>query len=123
MIVKGIVSAIDRAVKRLTVILPEYDDVVTRPIKTYPERGINSLKVNDFVLVVVFNNDFNDCLVIPPVSYTGTTPPIEAFVDERNVLVVSGGTATAEIINGVLVVDGDGASAEIRDNVLVVSQS
>lgn len=63
MIVKGLVSAIDTTTKKVSVILPEYD-VVTRPIKAYREDIINTLKVNDLVLVVVFNNDFNDCMIL-----------------------------------------------------------
>lgn len=63
MIVKGIVSAIYNDDKTLSVILPEYN-VVTRPIKVYQEDIIDTLKVDDFVLVVVFNDDFNDCMVL-----------------------------------------------------------
>lgn len=63
MIVKGIVSSIDIENKTASVILPEYNNVVTRPINSY--RGdIGELKVNDFVLLIVFNNDFNDCMIL-----------------------------------------------------------
>lgn len=62
MIVKGIVSAIDTEAKSIAVILPEYGNIVTKPFKTY--RWVDTLKVNDFVLVVVFNNDFNDCIIL-----------------------------------------------------------
>ena len=64
MIVKGIISAINLEDKTASVILPEYNNIVTRPIKAYRENAIDSLKANDFVLVVVFNNDFNDCLIL-----------------------------------------------------------
>ena len=64
MIVKGIVSAIDTEAETLSVILPEYGDIVTRPIKAYPPDRIHALGVNDIVLVVVFNNDFNDLMVL-----------------------------------------------------------
>lgn len=64
MIVKGLVSAIDAEAKTISVILPEYNNAVTRPIKAYREEIFNSLKINDFVLVIVFNNDFNDCMVL-----------------------------------------------------------
>ena len=64
MIVKGIVSAIDTEAGTIDVILPEYGNVVVRPIKVCKEDAFNVLKVNDFVLVVVFNNDFNDCVII-----------------------------------------------------------
>ena len=64
MIVKGIVSAIDLDAKTVSVILPEYNNITTRPIKAYREEIISSLKVNDFVLVAIFNEDFNDCMVL-----------------------------------------------------------
>lgn len=64
MIVKGIVSAKDAEAKTVDVILPEYEDIVTRPFKCYREGIFDTLKVNDFVLVVVFNNDLNDCMII-----------------------------------------------------------
>lgn len=63
MIVKGVVSAIFADKNRVEVILPEYNGIVTEALRVY--RGsVESLKVNDFVLVVVFNNDFNDALVL-----------------------------------------------------------
>lgn len=64
MIVKGIVSAIDAENKTVDVILPEYDSVVIRLIKLYREEILDTLKVNDFVLVAVFNNNFNDCIIL-----------------------------------------------------------
>lgn len=64
MIVKGIVSAIDLEANTIEVILPEYNRVVVRPFGVYRENTISNLKVNDFVLVVVFNNDFNDCIIL-----------------------------------------------------------
>lgn len=64
MIVKGIISAIYPDSKTMSVILPEYDNVVTRPIKVYRERIFRKAKVNDLVLVVIFNDDFNDCMVL-----------------------------------------------------------
>lgn len=63
MIIKGIVSAINLEDKTASVILPEYN-VVTRPIKAYHEDIFTALKVDDFVLVVVFNDDFNDCMIL-----------------------------------------------------------
>lgn len=66
MLVKGVVSAIDLEAKTIAVILPEYDNIVTRPLKAYGEDIVSTLKVNDLVLVAVFNNDFNDCMIIMP---------------------------------------------------------
>lgn len=64
MIVKGIVSAIDTDAKTVDVILPEYENVVTRPFKCYRENVLDTLKVNDLVLLAVFNNDLNDCMIL-----------------------------------------------------------
>ena len=64
MIIKGVVSAVDATNKTVDVILPEYDNVVTRPFKCYREGVLETLKVNDFVLVVVFNDDLNDCMIL-----------------------------------------------------------
>lgn len=64
MIVKGIVSAVNAKAKTVSVILPEYENIVTRPIKAYREEIFDTLKVDDFVLVLIFNNDFNDCIVL-----------------------------------------------------------
>lgn len=63
MIVKGIVSAVNTEAQTVDVILPEYGGIVTRPIKSY-RTEISSLKVNDFVLVIAFNEDLNDCIIL-----------------------------------------------------------
>lgn len=82
MIVKGIVSSIKGDF--VDVILPEYDNIVVTASKVYrkdvviekcscssctgghgcEEEIAKKLKVNDFVLVIVFNDDFNDCIII-----------------------------------------------------------
>lgn len=77
MIVKGIVSAINSNTKTISVILPEYNNVVTRPIMLYEADSFDSLRVNDFVLVVVFNDDFNDCIVLNKYGTSGVTATIE----------------------------------------------
>lgn len=64
MIVKGLVSAIDTEKGIVDVILPECNGVVVRPSKLYHEEKLQTLKINDFVLVVVFNNDYNDCIIL-----------------------------------------------------------
>ena len=64
MIVKGIISTINREKGEVEVILPEYNSVVVKPFKLYREGMISTLHVNDFVVVAVFNNDFNDCIVL-----------------------------------------------------------
>ena len=64
MIVKGIVSAIQADKNTVEVILPEYNGIVTDALRIYRDKSVESLKVNDFVLVVFFNDDFNDGLVL-----------------------------------------------------------
>lgn len=62
MLVKGIISAING--DKAAVILPEYGSVTTGYLPIYAKTGIDELKVNDFVLVNFFNDDFNDGIVI-----------------------------------------------------------
>lgn len=64
MIVKGIVSAVYPAEGKISVILPEYDNMTTQPLSVYGNRDLASFSVNDFVLVVIFNNDFSDSLIL-----------------------------------------------------------
>lgn len=64
MIVKGIISAIYSEEKKISVILPEYDNLTTAPLQIYGNASMENFAVNDFVLVVVFNNDFNDGIVL-----------------------------------------------------------
>lgn len=63
MMIKGIVSAIYYKDKKIAVILPEFNNVVTKPLPVYAE-SISDFKVNDFVIVNVFNDDFNDGIVL-----------------------------------------------------------
>lgn len=64
MLVKGIVSAVNSEAQTASIILPEYGNIVTRPIKAYRPDIFQTLKVNDFVILAVFNNDFNDCMIL-----------------------------------------------------------
>lgn len=64
MIVKGIISSINETEKTAEVILPEYENAVTKPLRFYHENDLENISVGDFVLVAVLNNDFNDCLII-----------------------------------------------------------
>lgn len=68
MLVKGIVSAIYPEEKRLSVILPEYDNMTTKPLKIYGSVDVTKFSVNDFVIVVVFNSDFNDGMILPRIG-------------------------------------------------------
>lgn len=64
MIIKGIVSAIYPETNTVAVILPEYDNAVTQPLRLYGEASVYTLNINDFVAVLCFNDDFNDGIVI-----------------------------------------------------------
>ena len=75
MIVKGLVSAIDEAANTIDVILPEYNNIVTRPTKVYGGTA-SGFVVNDFVLVQIFNNDFNDCIILGKYASSAVTARI-----------------------------------------------
>ena len=61
MIVKGVISAIKD--NKVAVILPEYDNITTGYLPVYG-GALGERRVNDFVLVVFFNNDFSDGIVL-----------------------------------------------------------
>ena len=71
MIVKGIVSAIYPDEKKIAVILPEYDNMTTQPLSIYGNPNMGDYEVNDFVLVAVFNEDFNDAIILSETSSSG----------------------------------------------------
>ena len=64
MILKGLISSLNTADKTAEVILPEYDDAVTKPLRFYHEADFEGKAIGDFVLIAVLNNDFNDCIII-----------------------------------------------------------
>lgn len=65
MLVKGIVSAVYAEPNKLSVILPEYDGAVTEPLPIYGGTlTAQEYAVNDFVIVAVFNRNFNDAVII-----------------------------------------------------------
>ena len=64
MILKGLISSLNTTDKTAEVVLPEYDDAVTKPLRFYHEADFESKAVGDFVLVAVLNNDLNDCIII-----------------------------------------------------------
>jgi hypothetical protein len=64
MVVKGIISAIYEDQKRISVILPEYDNMTTQPLQIYGTPNMSDYSINEFVVVLVFNSDFNDAMVL-----------------------------------------------------------
>lgn len=64
MIVKGIVSAIYTQEKKLSVILPEHDNITTNPLPIYGNPNMSDYSINDFVMVVAFNDDLTDGIVL-----------------------------------------------------------
>lgn len=55
MILKGFISSKNENDNTAEVILPEYDNVVTSPLKLY-NRSAKSLNIGDFVVVVTFDD-------------------------------------------------------------------
>jgi hypothetical protein len=64
MIVKGIISAIYQDQNKISVILPEYDNMTTQPLRVYGTPNMSDYSINEFVIVLVFNGDFNDAMVL-----------------------------------------------------------
>ena len=64
MIVKGIISAIYDEEKKLSVILPEHDNITTNPLPIYGNPNMSDYAVNDFVVVFAFNDNLNDAIVL-----------------------------------------------------------
>ena len=99
MIAKGIISAIYKSEKKLSVILPEYDNMTTAPLEIYGEPKMSDYAINDFVGVLVFNNDFNDALVLakPTTASTGVAALIVEDDGAGNVtLSANGATLSTE---------------------------
>lgn len=64
MILKGFISSKDENNNTAEVILPEYDNVVTAPLKLY-NRSAKSLNIGDFVIVALFDeNDLCDGVIL-----------------------------------------------------------
>ena len=68
-LVKGIVSSINTENGTVEATLPEHNNEVTPPLKVLRIYGVSDIlskmKINDTILVVVFNNDFTDGYVLP----------------------------------------------------------
>lgn len=60
--VKGQISSINSANNTAEVILLEYDNAVTAPVPFY--HSYLSYTVGQFVVLAVFNNDFNDAMIL-----------------------------------------------------------
>lgn len=72
MLVKGKISAIYPAENKISVILPEYDNAVTAPLPIYGgTKTAADYAVNEFLIVEVFNNNFNDAVIIGKASSSG----------------------------------------------------
>ena len=82
MIIKGIVSAIYPDTNRVSVILPEYGHVTTPPLCLYGNAPVDTLKVNDFVMVICFNRRLEDALVISSTANASAGADIEGITDE-----------------------------------------
>lgn len=64
MVVKGIVSAIYADQNKISVILPEYDNATTPPLSIYGEDDVSNYNANEFVIVLMFNSNFSDGIIL-----------------------------------------------------------
>jgi hypothetical protein len=64
MIVKAKISSINTSANTAEVILLEYDNAVTVPVPFYIKGAAVNYKVGQFVVLAVFNNDFNDSVIM-----------------------------------------------------------
>jgi len=67
MIVRGIISKINTADNSAEVILPEYDNAVTAPLKFNNPSGASTAVVGGKVVVAVFDKDqidLNDAMIL-----------------------------------------------------------
>ena len=94
MIAKGIISAIYKSDKKLSVILPEYDNMTTAPLAIYGDANMSDYAINDFVVVLVFNNDFNDLMVLAKPSMSAGGASLTATHDGVNTVTLSSKGAT-----------------------------
>lgn len=92
MIAKGIISAIDAKANKVSVILPEYDGIVSAPLGVYGSVDIASLNINDFVMVVFFNDNLSDGLVFLPAtdSQGGGESEIEEITEAEIDAIIKG---------------------------------
>ena len=84
MIVKGIVSAVYTEERKVSVILPEYDNITTNPLPIYGKPEMSEFTVNDFVVVMVFNNNLNDAMVISTSQNSENQTGDKHFVHSQN---------------------------------------
>ena len=64
MLVKGKISSINASANTAEVILLEYDNVVTAPVPFYQKGAATTAQVGQFVVLALFNNDFNDSVIL-----------------------------------------------------------
>lgn len=64
MIYKGRISKINRQNNSAEIEILEFTEVITPLIPFYSEKKSSTVNVGDFVLVVVFSNNFNDAIIL-----------------------------------------------------------
>lgn len=123
MIVKGIISAIYQEEKKLSVILPEYDNMTTQPLMIYGEPIMSDYSINEFVVVLVFNSDFTDAMVLAkPITCTGSHTDIADLTatddGAGNVTVISTGATLSSSDDGAgnVTVTSTGATLSTTDD-------
>ena len=65
MLLKGIISTINKQENTAEIILPEYDNAITGELPFYKRSAVGE-EVGDFVIVALFNggNDLNDGAIL-----------------------------------------------------------
>lgn len=63
MLLKGIISAVHTEDNTAEVLLPEYADAVTAPLKAY-NRTLTMEAVGSFAVVAVFGTDWNNGVIL-----------------------------------------------------------
>lgn len=64
MLVKGRISSVNTSANTAEVILLEFDNVITAEIPFYNAGAAIGIVIGQFVVLAVFNNDFNDAVIL-----------------------------------------------------------
>ncbi len=64
MLAKAKISSINITANTAELILLEYDNAVTAPIPFYKPGAATSASIGEFVVLAVFNDDFNDSVIM-----------------------------------------------------------
>ena len=88
-ILKGLISAVYKSENKATVILTEHNGTVTKSLPIYAENA-DDLNVNDFVLVIMFSDGFDDGVILAKTAGGKTEEVIKGlpYIDENGLLTI-----------------------------------